>query len=107
MASIKPLPCPTSFNDNKYSSWGDNTRPCVLCSIGAEFSDYHLLRHSQTTGRAEAFNNELLNDREAGALVHFDLRCTHHINFTNIRIPAISNGVPEVLSVASKTVQSR
>lgn len=62
MSSIKPLPYPSSFNDNKYSSWGDNTRPCVLCSIGVEFNDYHLLRHSQTTGRAEAFNDALMKE---------------------------------------------
>jgi hypothetical protein len=54
MSSIRPLPYPTSSNDN--------THPCALCSAGIDFNDFHLLHHSHTTGSAEAFNEALMKE---------------------------------------------
>lgn len=59
MASILPFP---SFNDNEGSSWGDNTQPCVLCEAGCVYSDYHLMRHTQTIGRSASFNDALMRE---------------------------------------------
>ena len=48
------LPYPTS-EDN-------NTDPCILCEAGYHFNYYHLMRHSNTTGRAEAFTDTLMKE---------------------------------------------
>jgi len=54
MSSIMPLPYPTS-EDN-------NTAPCALCEAGCPFNYYHLMRHSQTTGRAKAYTDALMKE---------------------------------------------
>jgi hypothetical protein len=54
MSSIMPLPYPTS-EDN-------SNAPCALCEAGCPFNYYHMMRHSNTTGRAESFTDILMKE---------------------------------------------